>query len=75
MRYCCFLQLSQSAHICQEIQAGPYRGMNEHDSAVRVATTMHSYFNYLEEKVEEGEYSYNEIPPGAHCLLFLNPVQ
>jgi hypothetical protein len=38
--------------------------MNENESAVRVATTIHGYFNYLEEKIEEGEYSYNEIPPG-----------
>ncbi len=41
--------------------------MNENESAVRVATTIHGYFNYLEEKVEEGEYNYNEIPPGA-CI-------
>lgn len=41
--------------------------MNENESAVSVATTIHGYFNYLEEKVEEGECSYNEIPPGA-CI-------
>ena len=37
--------------------------MNQNESAVRVATTIHGYFNYLEEKVEEGELSYNEIHP------------
>ena len=46
--------------------------MNENESAVRVATTIHGYFNYLEEKIEEGEYSYNEIPPGE--FYFSVPV-
>jgi len=56
-------KLSESAHICQEIQSGPYRGLNQNESAVRVATTIHGYFNFLEEKVEEGELSYSEIHP------------
>jgi len=56
-------KLAESAHICQELQSGPYRGLNQNESAVRVATTIHGYFNYLEEKVEEGELSYNEIHP------------
>ena len=56
-------KLAESAHICQEIQSGPYRGLNQNESAVRVATTIHGYFNYLEEKVDEGELSYNEIHP------------
>mmetsp|Transcript_30450 Transcript_30450/g.49801 ORF Transcript_30450/g.49801 Transcript_30450/m.49801 type:complete len:553 (-) Transcript_30450:394-2052(-) len=57
------IKLAESAHICQELQSGPYRGLNQNESAVRVATTIHGYFNYLEEKVEEGELSYNEIHP------------
>jgi len=56
-------KLAESAHICQEIQSGPYRGLNQNESAIRVATTIHGYFNYLEEKVEEGELSYSEIHP------------
>jgi len=56
-------KLAESAHICQELQSGPYRGLNQNESAVRVATTIHGYFNYLEEKVEEGELSYSEIHP------------
>ena len=56
-------KLAESAHICQEIQSGPYRGLNENVSAIRVATTIHGHFNYLEEKVEEGELSYNDIHP------------
>ena len=28
-----------------------------------MATTIHGYFNYLEEKVDEGDLSYNEIHP------------
>ena len=34
---------------------------------MKVATTVHSYFNLLEEKVEEGELSYNEVHP-PHLL-------
>lgn len=60
-------QLAESAHICQEIQSGPYKGLNQNDSAVKVATTVHSYFNFLEERVEEGELSYNEVHP-PHLL-------
>jgi len=37
--------------------------LNQNESAVRVATTIHGYFNFLEEKVEEGELSYSEIHP------------
>lgn len=58
------MQLAESAHICQELQTGPYRGINQNESAVRVATTIHSHFNYLEEKVEEGELNYDESPLG-----------
>jgi hypothetical protein len=54
-------ELAESAHICQEIQSGPYRGLNQKESAVRVATTIHGHFNYLEEKVETGELSYRDI--------------
>lgn len=57
------MQLADSAHICQKLQSGPYRGLNQNESAVRVATTIHGYYNYLEEKVEEGELSYDEIHP------------
>lgn len=56
-------KLADSAHICQKLQSGPYRGLNQDESAVRVATTIHGYYNYLEEKVEEGELSYDEIHP------------
>ncbi len=56
-------KLAESAHIGQEITSGPYRGLNQNESAVRVATTIHGYFNYLEEKVEEGELSYSDIHP------------
>lgn len=34
---------------------------------MKVATTVHSYFNFLEERVEEGELSYNEVHP-PHLL-------
>jgi hypothetical protein len=56
-------KLAESAHIFHEIQSGPYRGLNHNESAVRVASTVHGHFNYLEEKVEEGELSYSDIQP------------
>ena len=48
-------QLAESAHICTELDKGPYRGLNHNESAVRVATVIHDHYNYLEEKIEEGE--------------------
>jgi hypothetical protein len=56
-------KLAESAHIFHEIQSGPYEGLNQEESAVRVATTIHGHFNYLEEKIEEGELSYIDIQP------------
>lgn len=38
--------------------------MNHNESAVRVSTVIHSHYNFLEEKIEEGELSYDEAPPG-----------
>ena len=35
------IQLAESAHICQELLSGPYRGLNQNESAVRVAATIH----------------------------------
>ena len=46
------------------MNSGPYRGLDQNESAVRVATVIHGHYNYLEEKVEEGEISYDEAPPG-----------
>lgn len=46
------------------MDSGPYRGLNHNESAVRVATVIHGHYNYLEEKIEEGELSYEEAPPG-----------
>jgi len=60
----CIVQLAESAHICTEIQSGPYRGLNHNESALRVATVIHGHYNYLEEKIEEGVLSYDEPPPG-----------
>jgi len=57
--------LSESAHIGREIKSGTYRGLNQNESAVHVATTIHSHFNFLDEKVEKGELIYDELPPGV----------
>lgn len=46
------------------MDSGPYRGLNHNESAVHVATVIHSHYNYLEEKIEDGELSYDDAPPG-----------
>ena len=57
-------KLSESAHIGQEIKSGPYRGLNQNESAVKVASEIYGIFNNLEEKIEEGELSYSDpFPP------------
>jgi hypothetical protein len=61
---CFALQLAETAHICTEIESGPYRGLNHNESAVRVATMIHGHYNFLEEKIEEEELTYDEAPPG-----------
>ena len=38
--------------------------MNHNESAVHVSTVIHGHYNYLEEKIEEGELSYDDAPPG-----------
>ena len=56
-------KLSESAHIGQEIKSGPYRGLNQNESAVKVASEIYGIFNNLEEKIEEGELSYSDPNP------------
>jgi len=56
-------QLAESAHIGKEIKSGPYRGLNQNESAVKVASEIYGIFNNLEEKVGEGDLSYSDPNP------------
>ena len=55
--------LSESAHIGQELKSGPYRGLNQNESSLRVASEIYSIFNNLEEKIEDGDLSYSDSNP------------
>ena len=56
-------KLAESAHIGQEIKSGPYLGLNQNESAVKVTSEIYGIYNNLEEKVEEGDLSYSDSNP------------
>mmetsp|Transcript_4116 Transcript_4116/g.4702 ORF Transcript_4116/g.4702 Transcript_4116/m.4702 type:complete len:545 (+) Transcript_4116:422-2056(+) len=49
------LKLAQSAHISNEINSGPYRGLSQHESAIEVTTVIHEQFIALESMKNRGE--------------------
>lgn len=48
-------QLAESAHICSEIQAGPYRGLRETESAIAVTAVIHEQLNNVDSMRRRGE--------------------
>ena len=54
------LQLSQRAHINNEILSGPYRGLSQHESAIEVTTVINEQFNSLENLRSQGVLPKND---------------